>query len=69
MMRDANLLEKIVEFFIFTTPINLHGNDLSIKLALNKLLKIKENLIHLRTFFKQIDPSKFTVIINEAYII
>jgi hypothetical protein len=69
MMCNANFLKETVEFFIFTTPISLHGDNLTIKLALNILLKIKKHLINIRMLLKQVDPSKFTEVINEAYII
>jgi hypothetical protein len=68
-LSNAYLLKEPVELFIFTTPIGLHSNDFSIKLALNKLLKIKKDLINIRTLLEQINPSKFTEIIYKAYII
>jgi hypothetical protein len=69
MMGNANLLKESIQFLIFTTPICLHSNYFPIKLALNKLLVIEESLINIRTLLKQIDPCKFTEIIDEAYII
>jgi hypothetical protein len=35
----------------------------------NKLLKIEENLINLRSLFKKIYPSELAIIINKSYII
>ena len=58
-----------MEFLIFTSPIGLHGNNLSIEFALNILLEKKKHLIHISTFLEQINPSEFAKIINEAYII
>jgi hypothetical protein len=69
MMNNAYTLKETVQFLIFTNPISLHGENFATKLALNILLKIKKDLIHFRTFLKQINPSKLAKIINETYII
>jgi hypothetical protein len=68
-MSDANDTKKGIKPLIFATPIGLHSNDFSIEQALNKALKFFEELKHLRLMAKKIDPSKFTIIINEADII
>ena len=69
MMGDTNFLKETIKFFILTTPISLHSDNFPIKLTLNKGLKVEKNLINIRTVLKQINPCKFTEIINEAYII
>jgi hypothetical protein len=53
MVCNASFLKETMEFFILTTPINLHSDELSIKFAFNKLLEIEKNLIHLRTFLSK----------------
>jgi hypothetical protein len=69
MVRDANLLEKYIEFFILPSPISLHCNNFPIELALNILLKLKKSLMNIRTLFEQIYPDKLAKSINKAYII
>jgi hypothetical protein len=50
-MCNASLLKETMEFFIFTSPVSLHGDDFLIKLAFNKSLEINEDLINIRTLF------------------
>jgi hypothetical protein len=68
-VRDANITEKGIKLFIFTTSITLHGKDFSIKYPLNKSLKLSKVFEHLRFILKQIDPRKLTIVINETNII
>jgi hypothetical protein len=58
-----------MKFFILTTPISLHSDDFSTKFSLNKLLKIKKDLINFRVLFKKVYPGKLAIVINKAYII
>jgi hypothetical protein len=57
IMNDTNFLKETIEFFIFTTPISLHINNFFIEFVLNIGLIIEN-----------INPYKFTKIINESYI-
>lgn len=67
---NANFCKERMEFLISPPKkICLHGENFAIKLFLNHSLKFMEFLKNLRFIFQQIDPSKFTVIINEANII
>jgi hypothetical protein len=66
MMSDSYLGEKEVKFFILSTPISLYDDDLTIKEPLYKGLKFLEPLEELRLVFKEINPSKFTKIIDKA---
>ena len=68
-MSYTNFVKKGIEFFIFTTPISLHGNYFAPKFAFNKLLEIEKDLVYFMAFFEKINPSKFTIIINKAYIV
>jgi hypothetical protein len=65
----SRLLKEEVKFLIFTTLIGLHGENFSIKESLSKGLKLSKFLKDFRFMLKQIDPCKFTVIINKANII
>jgi hypothetical protein len=67
MMCDADFLKETMELFILTTPISLHSDDFSTKFLLNKLLKIKKDLINLRALFKEIYPGKLSIVINKSY--
>jgi hypothetical protein len=50
-------------------PVGLECNDFVIKPALSKRLKFNELLENFRFMTQQIDPCKFTIVINEANII
>jgi hypothetical protein len=69
MMRDASLLEEGVELLVLTTPVGLGSENFLVKQTFNKILKFLKFLKHLRFVLKKIDPSKFTEVINETYII
>jgi hypothetical protein len=69
MMRDAKLGEEGSKLLILVSPIRLNNKDFSIKLPLNKVLKISKLLKHLRLELDEINPSEFTEIINKANII
>jgi hypothetical protein len=68
-MRDANLGEERVEFFILSSLICLHSNDFPIKESFHKALKLMEFLKNFGFKFKEINPCEFAKIINEAHII
>jgi hypothetical protein len=50
---------------IFPTPIRLHGDNLLIEPSFNKGLKFQEIFEDIRFMTQQIEPTKFTIIINE----
>jgi hypothetical protein len=65
----AKASEKRIQFLIFPTPISFHGNDLAIQESLNVLLKHLEFGKHIRFMLQKLNPCKFGIVINEAYII
>jgi hypothetical protein len=69
MMGNSNGSKKGIQFFILSIPIRLNSDDLATSHAFNKLLKFKKVVRHLRNMMKQIDPSKFAIIIIETYIL
>jgi hypothetical protein len=69
MMGYAYMLEETMEFFIFTSPVGLHGDNFLIKPAFYIFLEIKKNLEHFGMFLEQINPGKLAKIINESFII
>jgi hypothetical protein len=70
MMGDANFLEKGIAFLVcIPPPIGLHCNYLPREESLNNFLEIMKKLKHLRLEFQQINPIKFTIIINKGNII
>jgi hypothetical protein len=64
----TNFSEKGIEFFIFTIPISLHGNDFLIKESFYKSLKFMEFLKYLKPKLDKIYPSKFPEINNKAHV-
>lgn len=52
MVGNTNALKKGVKFLILTSPISLHGQDLAIKKAFNKLLKEVKLLKNIRLIFE-----------------
>ena len=68
-MRDDMFGEKSVQTLILASPIGLYSNDLSVKTLFYHTLEFCEFLEHIRLKFQYVDPSKFTEIINEGYII
>jgi hypothetical protein len=50
-------------------PIGLNINDFAAKHPLDKLLKLKKIFGHLRFMTKEINSSKFTIIINKTHIV
>jgi hypothetical protein len=69
MMGNSNGPKKGIQSSILSTPIGLNGDDLATSHVLNKLLKFKKELRHLRLLAEKIDPSEFTIIINETNIV
>jgi hypothetical protein len=69
MVGDTYLVKGNMNFFICTTRISLHGDDLSAKFTFNKVLKIKKHLIDFTMLLEQINPNKFTIIINKYYTV
>jgi hypothetical protein len=66
---DPNVSKTLIQLLIFPTPVGLHGNNLSIQEALNMLLENVEFREQFRFVLQKINPSKFGIVINEAYII
>jgi hypothetical protein len=69
LMGDANVAKKGIKLLVFPTLIRLDRNNFAIKLTLNKALKLKKILEHLRSGTKQINPGEFAIIIYETNII
>jgi hypothetical protein len=69
LMRDTNGTKEGIKFLILPTPIRLNGNNLVIKLSLNKMLEFQKVFKHLGLRMKQINLSKFIIIIDEANIV
>ena len=69
MMRDTKFLKELVELLILTAPIRLEGKYFAVKLTFNECLKVTKNLEHVGTFFEEINPRIFAIIIYEAHII
>jgi hypothetical protein len=68
-MRNATLGEKGIQFFLFSSPIRLDGQNLSIQDALHMLLKNVKLSKHLGLMFQEKNSSVFGEIIDEANII
>jgi hypothetical protein len=69
LMRDTQLVEEGVETFILSTPVSLNNKNLPIKEAFNKGLKFKKICENIRFVTQQVNPSKFTIIINKRDMI
>jgi hypothetical protein len=69
MVSYPDFFKEGVKFLIFTTPIGLHGEDFPVKESLSEGLEFSKLHENFRFMLKQIDPCKFTVIINKANII
>jgi hypothetical protein len=69
MMGNAKTGEEGVKFSVLASPIRLVSKNLAVKLSLHNVLKILKFLKHFRLKLDEIDPSKFTIIINKADII
>jgi hypothetical protein len=69
MMSDANFLKEGIKLLIIASPICLHSDYFPTKLTFNIGLIVKKNLINIRTLLEQVNPRKFTIIIDKAYII
>ena len=69
IMGDPNTTEKGVECFILPSPVTWDGEDFSVKLALNKFLKLLEDRVYFGVILKQIYPGELAIIINETNII
>jgi hypothetical protein len=69
VMGDSHAGKEGTKSLIFPTPISLYSTDFSIKLSLNKHLKITKTLKNFRLSTQQIDPCEFTMVINETHIV
>jgi hypothetical protein len=56
-------------FDILPPPIGLDRSNFAAKLSFNKVLEILEASKNLKFLTNEVNPNKFTVIINETYII
>jgi hypothetical protein len=71
LMGNVNVAKKGIKLIVLPTPVRLEldTNNFAIKSTLNKVLKLKKILEHLRLRAKQIKPSEFTIIIYEVDLI
>lgn len=69
LVSNANIIEELVDFLVFATPISLNIVDLCAKSKLSFLLKLKEHMVHTRFIFQQINPSESTEIIDKTNIV
>jgi hypothetical protein len=60
---------KNILSFSYSPPVGLHGHNFTVKHTFNKLLELMKILENFRLAPKQINPRKFTEIINETNII
>jgi hypothetical protein len=60
---------KGVQFLIPPSLIRLNNNDLAAKHSLDKLLKLKKIFRRIRFMMKEINPSKFTIIMNKTHVV
>jgi hypothetical protein len=58
-----------IKLLILPTPVGLNNNNLTIEHSFNKFLELKKILENFRFVVKQVNPSKFTIVINETSII
>jgi hypothetical protein len=63
---NTNFVKEGVKLFILSSTVGLHGNDFLVKESLNRSLKF---LKYFRPKLNEINPYKFAIIINEAYVI
>jgi hypothetical protein len=68
-MRDAMFDEKRVQSLILASPVSLNRNDPSVKPTFYHILEFYKFLEHIRFELQQVDPNKFTEIIDEGYIV
>jgi hypothetical protein len=69
LVSNAKLTKVGVEMLIFPTPIRLHGDNILIEPSFNKGVKFQEKFEDIRFMMQQVDPSEFTIIVNEGHII
>jgi hypothetical protein len=69
MMYNPNLIKEGIKFLILSSQVGLHSKDFSIEQSSNKRLEFLKLVKNFRFIFQQIDPSKFTIVINKAHII
>jgi hypothetical protein len=68
-MSYADFFKEGMRFLILSTPISLYRNNFSVKESFNKILEQMKSLKHIRFELEKINPSEFTIIINEVDII
>src|SRR6266540_2252413 len=69
VVSDADLCKKRVEFLVLSSPVRLDRDNFSVKETLHKSLEFNKFTKNFGFKFQRMDPSKFTVIINETNII
>jgi hypothetical protein len=69
MIANSNFSKEGMKVLIFSTPIGLHGYYFAIEKTLNGSLKFNKLLKDFRFEFEVINPSIFTIIIDENDII
>ena len=68
-MSYADFFKEGMKFLILSTSISLHRNNFLVKESFDKILELMKSLKHIRFELEKINPSEFTIIINEADII
>jgi hypothetical protein len=66
---EAQQVSTRIEVRRHHTPIGLYGDDLFVKKAFNMVLEVIETLKNIRLLFEEINPSKFSEIIDKTHII
>ena len=69
MMFYSYEFKKGIKRLVFSTPISLDIMNFSTKLSFYKVLEIMKELKNSRFMAQEINPCKFTEIINKAHII
>jgi hypothetical protein len=67
-MGDANVTKELVKFDILASPISLDMHNFLIQKAFNMALELKKNIKDIILSFKEIQPCKTTITIDETDI-
>jgi hypothetical protein len=65
----ANAVKIGIKMLILTTSDSLHSNNLAVEHALHKALKFFKETKDIRFMMNEVNPWKFTEVINKAHII
>jgi hypothetical protein len=69
MVGNPYALEERIQLVVLSSPICLHGKNLSVKETFDKVLKIMKALKDLRFVFKSVNPNKLDEIIYKTHIV